>query len=170
MEALLGAEAGANFHSWAVWGSRKAGVTIRQEDLDQARRDGTAVGGFVGGLVGMGCGWLLSFPVLLLPAAALLGLGCGVAAGRYVISRSRRISAQLILGGNRTVLEDIGMQTVRFIRQFGSLQKIQSSDLELFLADIPAGRSGSPNLLRYAFTQYFEALTVLTPAEKQRAT
>src|SRR4029077_2990904 len=41
---VLGPDAGANFHSWAVWGSRKAGVTIRQEDLDQARRDGTAAG------------------------------------------------------------------------------------------------------------------------------
>jgi len=29
LERALGPGAGANFHSWAVWGSRKAGVTIR---------------------------------------------------------------------------------------------------------------------------------------------
>jgi hypothetical protein len=27
---VVGAEGGANFHTWAVWGSRKAGVTIRE--------------------------------------------------------------------------------------------------------------------------------------------
>ncbi len=33
----MGREGGPNFHTWAVWGSRKAGVTIRQEDLDKGR-------------------------------------------------------------------------------------------------------------------------------------
>jgi hypothetical protein len=37
----LGREGGPNFHSWAVWGSRKAGVTIRQEDLDSAINNAT---------------------------------------------------------------------------------------------------------------------------------
>jgi len=32
LQAVTGTDAGANFHTWAVWGSRKAGVTIRQED------------------------------------------------------------------------------------------------------------------------------------------
>ena len=55
---VLGPEAGANFHNWAVWGSRKAGVTIRQEDKDQASRDAAVVAGVVGALVGAGVGWL----------------------------------------------------------------------------------------------------------------
>ena len=55
-----GPDAGANFHSWAIWGSRKAGVTIRQEDKDQASRDATLVAGIVGAVVGVGVGWLLS--------------------------------------------------------------------------------------------------------------
>ncbi|HEX8658356.1 MAG TPA: hypothetical protein VF690_12510, partial [Hymenobacter sp.] len=70
LQAVLGEGAGANFHSWAVWGSRKAGVTIRQEDLDNARRDGSVVGGLVGGLVGIGCGWLLGWAPGWLPLAA----------------------------------------------------------------------------------------------------
>jgi len=41
LREVVGPEAGANFHSWAVWGSRKAGVTIRQEDKDQASRETT---------------------------------------------------------------------------------------------------------------------------------
>jgi hypothetical protein len=30
---VTGTDAGANFHSWAVWGSKKARVIVRQEDL-----------------------------------------------------------------------------------------------------------------------------------------
>ena len=42
LRRITGPDAGANFHSWAVWGSKKAGVTIRQEDLDQAKDDAMA--------------------------------------------------------------------------------------------------------------------------------
>jgi hypothetical protein len=49
---LTGTDAGANFHTWAVWGSRKAGVTIRQEDLGEALRNATVVAGIVGLIVG----------------------------------------------------------------------------------------------------------------------
>ncbi len=37
LRATLGADAGANFHTWAVWGSKKAGRTIRREDFTGAR-------------------------------------------------------------------------------------------------------------------------------------
>ena len=33
VRALLGPEAGANFHAWATWGSREAGTTIRMADV-----------------------------------------------------------------------------------------------------------------------------------------
>src|SRR5450755_704885 len=48
----LGRESGPNFHSWAVWGSRKAGVTIRQEDLDSAIGNATVTAGLVGSVAG----------------------------------------------------------------------------------------------------------------------
>ena len=35
LSEVTGHDAGANFHTWAVWGSKKAGVTIREEDLDE---------------------------------------------------------------------------------------------------------------------------------------
>jgi len=41
LAGALGREGGPNFHSWAVWGSRKAGVTIRQEDIDDAIHNAT---------------------------------------------------------------------------------------------------------------------------------
>jgi hypothetical protein len=164
LQQALGEGAGANFHSWAVWGSRKAGVTIRQEDLDQARRDGSVVGSLVGALVGGGCGWLLGWAPAWLPAAALLGAGCGLAAGRLIIRRSRQRSADLILAGNRTVLEDIGLQTARFVDWLAT-----PAPLADFLAELPAG-PGRHELLRQAFTHYFEARSAASVAEKQRAT
>ena len=54
LHAVTGTDAGANFHTWAVWGSRKAGVTIRQEDLTSAIRNATVVAGIVGLIVGLG--------------------------------------------------------------------------------------------------------------------
>jgi hypothetical protein len=33
----LGADTGANFHTWAVWGSKKAGTTIRHDDFSGVR-------------------------------------------------------------------------------------------------------------------------------------
>ena len=170
LEQVLGPAAGANFHSWAVWGSRKAGVTIRQEDLDQARRDGTVVGSIVGSLVGLGCGWLLSFPFVWQPAAALLGAVCGATTGRFIIRRSRRVSARLILAGNRTVLEDIGLESARFV---GLLQRGTPpgpAEIQAFLATLQPAPSSRHNLLRQAFSHYYQACQTADAAQKQEAT
>ncbi|MDO7846891.1 hypothetical protein Q5H92_11025 [Hymenobacter sp. M29] len=172
LQRALGPGAGANFHSWAVWGSRKAGVTIRQEDLDDARRDGTIVGGIVGALVGVGCGWLLRFPLWWEPGAAVLGAVCGIAVGRLIISHSRRRSASLVLAGNRTVLEDIGLQTVRFLRWLAQAAPSQPTDAAEFVAALQPGAVGQQNqeLLRQAFAQYYRARIAKSMAEREQAT
>src|SRR5580704_11369632 len=59
----LGRESGPNFHSWAVWGSRKAGVTIRQEDLESAIRNATVAAGIVGSVIGPVTGVLVGHSV-----------------------------------------------------------------------------------------------------------
>ncbi len=169
LQRTLGAGAGANFHSWAVWGSRKAGVTIRQEDLDQARRDGSVVGGCVGAVVGWGCGWLLGWATHWLPGAALLGAGCGLAVGRLIIRHSRQRSAELILAGNRTVLEDIGLQTARFVEWLVQIPAAPTTELADFLAGLPSEPPQS-TLLRRAFAHYFEAYQAKDAAAKQEAT
>lgn len=169
LRQVLGVEVGANFHSWAVWGSRKAGVTIRQEDLDDARRDGTVVGGIVGFLVGLALGWALAgYSWWLIPAIGLLGLACGALAGRAIITRSRRLAARLILEGNRTVLADIGLQTARFIEAFHDQKHEDSARLEALLAEMRPGRTeeGGQQLLRDAFRHYYRARYL--PVMKQR--
>ncbi len=117
----LGREGGPNFHSWAVWGSRKAGVTIRQEDLDSAIGNATLTAGVVGSVIGAATGvltghwlgWMSDY------VTAVIGAGIGTLtggwAGRQLAVWSRAKAAKLILRGNRIVLQDIGAQSVRFL-------------------------------------------------------
>ena len=117
----LGREGGPNFHTWAVWGSRKAGYTIRQEDLDTAIRNATLTAGAVGCLIGdrgrVFAGRLLHWTSDSLAAAlgAAIGTLTGGWAGRQLAIWSRRKAARLMLAGNQTVLQDIGEQSARFL-------------------------------------------------------
>jgi hypothetical protein len=117
----MGRDGGPNFHSWAVWGSRKAGVTIRQEDLEGAIDNAMKTAGVVGGVVGAATGlfarrWLGSMPNY---AATTLGIGLGTFTGgwtgRQIAVWSRAKAARLILEGNQTVIQDIGAQSARFL-------------------------------------------------------
>jgi hypothetical protein len=75
MREVLEAEAGANFHTWAVWGSRKAGVTIRHEGLDRALREVTILALCAGLLTGFLLGLALSPWLPGWVAPALLAVG-----------------------------------------------------------------------------------------------
>lgn len=85
----MGRNGGPNFHSWAVWGSRRAGVTIRQEDLDDAIANATKAGGFVGGAVGAGAGLLVRRWLPRMPNSVATGLGAAIGAlsGGWTASR-----------------------------------------------------------------------------------
>src|ERR1051325_3271106 len=91
----MGRDGGPNFHSWAVWGSLKAGVTIRQEDLDSAINNATMTAGIVGSVVGAAMGilaghWLLWAPNYLTAATgAGIGTFTGGWAGRQIAIWSR---------------------------------------------------------------------------------
>jgi hypothetical protein len=174
LQQLLGVDAGANFHSWAVWGSRKAGVTIRQEDLDEARRDGTVAGAVVGCLVGLALGWLMLNRVhwLIFPGLGLFGGLCGALTGCLIIVRSRQVSSRLILEGNRTVLEDIGLQTARFLCCFHAQCAPDHESLANFLAGLRPGdtSTGGQELLRRAFVQYYAARFASDSKAKQEST
>ncbi|HWL10504.1 MAG TPA: hypothetical protein VNQ76_19015 [Planctomicrobium sp.] len=170
MRDVLGEDAGANFHTWAVWGSRKAGVTIRQEDRDQARRDGTVVGSVVGGLIGLFLGAFLyggsSWSAVL--AWGLFGGCCGGLTGRLIVHRSRQVASQLILHGNQTVLDDIGRQSARFIVTFRDAKEADPRQLERFLAGLRSGGSEADgqDLLRQSFSLYWQAKYTSDPKKK----
>ncbi len=117
----LGRDGGPNFHSWAVWGSRKAGTTIRQEDLGSAINNAFLVAGIVGTLIGAAAGlcagrilgWTPDYVTTAI--GACIGLLTGRWAGRQLAIWSRGKAAKLILQGNQIVLQDIGEQSARFL-------------------------------------------------------
>lgn len=163
--SVTGVDAGANFHTWAVWGSRKAGVTIRQEDLDTALRDATVVAGICGFIVGLAVSWisislwLTNLHWIVVPLSALFGMFCGAMTGRQIAKYSRHEASRLILEGNRIVLEDIGMQTARFVALFHDKAEEDSKALQDFLSGLRLGETadGGQDLLRRAFTNYYIA-------------
>jgi hypothetical protein len=165
-EALADAlerEGGPNFHSWAVWGSRKAGVTIRQEDLDSAIRNATTTSIFVGSFIGVGMGvfagrWLHWSPDYLTAAiGAAAGAMTGGWTGRRIAIWSRARAAELILLGNRIVLRDIGEQSARFLELLESGATCKGR--EEFFAGLRSGATEEhgQDRLAAAFRSYLAA-------------
>lgn len=151
LSAFTGAESGANFHTWAVWGSKKAGKTIRREDIPHLELLVAPLGAVAGALAArpltrsIGAG-----------AIAATG-GAAVAAGvaRWFLAGA----ARRILTGNVTVLDDIGRATARFLAAFGDDSGPDPERLSAFLSTLRPGptATGGQDLLRLAFTQYYSA-------------
>lgn len=157
LHAVLGSDSGANFHTWATWGSKKAGRTIRQEEASYLNALAPLIGGCLG-LLAMAALPLQSGAAGLFACAggALLG-----ALGLHTLIRRRRDHAsRMILGGNITVLDDIGRQTARFVSTFQGHPDPDPRRLADFLAFLRPGpsESGGQDLLRKAFTHYYHAM------------
>ena len=137
----VGADAGANFHAWAVWGSKKAGQTIRRKDIL--------------GLDALGYALRLAFPKR----------GPG-----GVIDNLLTLSSRQICLGNKLVLEDIGRQTARFLDELGDLMQPAQAELERFLRGLEPGPpcAGGQDLLRSAFTSYYRAKFEHDPERKHQ--
>lgn len=159
----LGREGGPNFHSWAVWGSRKAGVTIRQEDLDSAIGNATATAGIVGTAVGAMTGLLICRWLRWSPRALAAGVGASIGAvtggwtGKQLALWSRSKAAKLILEGNQVVLQDIGVQSARFLELLENGASVE--DRRSFFAGLRAGatKKGGQARLAAAFQHYLDA-------------
>src|SRR5262249_17924819 len=78
--------------------------------------------------------------------------------------------SELMLVGNRIVLEDMGGQTARFVTWFHS-GTADPEGFAQFLEGFRPGKTedGGQDLLRRAFTQYYRAALADDPAEKQQA-
>jgi hypothetical protein len=169
LQEFTGKEAGPNFHSWAVWGSKKAGVTIRQEDLDDALKNATNVSGISGFVVGLVVAaiviWLFLdvstlLIILLVLIGGIIGAFCGALVGRAIARYSRSEAARLILEGNQTVLEDIGSKTAKFLN---------TENFDEFYAGFANGKTADSgqNLLREAFKAYTKAANADDVKEKR---
>jgi hypothetical protein len=150
-----GAGSGANFHTWAVWGSKTAGRTIRREDLPFPPRIGVAVGLVVDA----------GSAVALMRRRVSRRAGLSIAAGGSVAALTAwaaddlvRRAAGGIFGGNATVLGDIGRQTARFVSALADDDGAETR-VTTFLAGLRPGDavSGGQELLRGAYRHYFDA-------------
>ena len=163
LRATIGPGGGANFHTWATWGSKKAGTTIRQEDVPYLPTLARWAGGGLGLLGG----------AAMAPRgrdaarfAAPLGLLLG-GWGAEALTRQRLAQAgRLILRGNIIVIDDIGRQTARFVSTFHGHPAPDAPRLAGFLGALRPGptAAGGQDLLRYAFTHYDQSRHTCDPA------
>ena len=176
LENAMGREGGPNFHSWAVWGSRKAGVTIRQEDLGSAIVNATwtagIVGALIGGAVGVLAGRLLHWSPDVMTAAIGIFFGSvtGALTGRRLAIWSRAKAARLILSGNQIVLRDIGEQSAKFLELLESGASTERR--ELFFSEMRPGSTEEhgQDRLAGAFRSYLKAFDSADMEEKREAT
>lgn len=154
---VTGPNSGANFHTWAVWGSKKAGQTIRREDVPFLPRAGSGVGAALGagGAVALARGGARRRRA---GSAVVAGAAGGLALNRASSGLLTRAAGR-IFGGNMTVLTDIGRQTARFVSTFADPAQREPERLEGFLAELHPGPAvaGGQDLLRGAYRHYFDA-------------
>jgi hypothetical protein len=149
----IGPESGANFHTWAVWGSKKAGRTIRRQDIPVLPVAATAAGV----AVGAGAGAFAATrtrrgrPAVVAGAAA-----AGALAARHQVRRGLDVAAEQILGGNKTELADIGRVTARFMDAFPPGDPPAPEAVRDFVGTLEPGTSATDgqDLLKLAFTNY----------------
>jgi hypothetical protein len=171
----LGRDGGPNFHTWAVWGSRKAGVTIRQEDLESAVGNAIATAGVIGSSIGAAAGiltrhWLGFGPDYLAAAAgASVGALIGGWTGKQLAIWSRGKASKLVLEGNRIVIRDIGSQSARFLELLETGATSEARDI--FFAGLRPGptESRGQDRLAKAFHSYLAGFELTDPASKREA-
>ena len=134
---------GPNFHTWAVWGSSKAGETIRGGGNERAEWEVPLAVAVVGGLVGLLVAWPL----------AAVGVVFGWLLARILIAVGTRQAARLVLAGNRLVLADIGRVSARYLALFRFDRHHDARKLADFLGSLPDDQE----LLRRAFACYHRA-------------
>jgi hypothetical protein len=148
LSSVLGPGSGANFHTWAVWGSREAGRTIEQRDIPGLRSRVAVLGAALGGVVGS-AGFGVGAGIV---AALIVGGLAAVVAHRELVQARRAISH-----GNRIVLDEIGGVTARFVVECAPGGG--PGQLETFLGTLRPGATaaGGQDLLRGAFAAYHHA-------------
>lgn len=151
---ITGGASGANFHTWAVWGSKKAGQTIRQEELPILKSAGWVLATVLGASVASSRRSARSRAFSSLAAGSAAAAALQLTA-HVMTDRARRE----IFGGNVTVLTDIGRQTGRFVSAFLRPQDRCAERLEEFLAELRPGHvtDGGEDLLAGAYRHYYLA-------------
>jgi hypothetical protein len=167
LSATIGPGSGANFHTWAVWGSWKAGTTIRQQDIPGLRLGTMSLGSLLGAALAGVWRPARGYPRPVGVAAALGGM----LAASLVTNRLLNRASRQVLEGNRLVLEDIGDVTARYLSTMGPLHTPNAEALAAFLATLRPGSTdqGGQDLLRKAFANYDTARWETHPDRRQES-
>ncbi len=166
LTGIIGAEAGPTYHGWAVWASRRAGRTIREEDARWTLAAAPAAGAAVAAAAAR-CLLPRRARRAGVPAAGLLG----ALAGRQAAARAMSRAGASILAGNKTVIDDLGRQSARFVCAFIRPEDRTPEGLAAFLAELSTAPSsqGGQDLLRDAYHQYFNAAAETDPDRRDEA-
>jgi hypothetical protein len=158
LDAVLGPGSGANFHTWAVWGSREAGRTIERRDIPGLRWRVALLGAAIGAILGF---LLLGVVGGLVASFTFAGFATLVA--QRELAQARRA----ISHGNRIVLDEIGGVTARFV---ASCAGGGAGRFEAFLDTLRPGAtsSGGQDLLRGAFAAYHRARDEPDPSRRHQ--
>ena len=171
MTKVIGAEAGPTYHAWAVWASLRAGRTIRKEDT-QWTLVAAPLGGFAtSALTGFAAlGRRRDAPSARRAGALVAGLLGGLV-GWWTADRASSRTSAAILAGNKTVIDDLGRQSARFVCAFAREQDRTPEGLEAFLAKLSTKPSsqGGQSLLRDAYRQFFNAAGEADPDRRDEA-
>lgn len=155
LRAVTGSDTGANFHTWAVWGSKKAGRTIRQQDVPHLVPALAVIGAGTGALAMQVVGRRRPGRAVRAGLAAAMAGTAAAAVTRHQLSDASR----RILDGNITVLDDIGRASARFVAAFLERPEPDEDRMTAFLSTLRPGPTadGGQDLLERAFTHYFRA-------------
>jgi hypothetical protein len=158
---VIGGRSGANFHTWAVWGSHKAGRTIRGEDLPWLPAAAGVGGATAGAALAATAGTLAGAPRPVRAAASAAGGLIGGLGTRQAVMGAIRRASDLVLGGNITVLDDIGRTTARFVSRMWDPARRTPEAMDAFVAELRPGHpsQGGQDFLGQAFRSYFIAGT-----------
>lgn len=150
LDRRLGPDAGANFHTWAVWGSREAATTIGRNDVSGLTARVGGIAGAAGALLGA---------VLAGPGGGACGALLGAAAGAAFTRRALDRARYHVAHGNRIVVDEIGGVTARFVTAFANDTEPDADHLSNFLAWLRPGptAAGGQDELARAFTAYHRA-------------
>ncbi|HEY2258610.1 MAG TPA: hypothetical protein VGH45_02790 [Solirubrobacteraceae bacterium] len=157
LHRVTGTDSGANFHTWAVWGSRTAGRTIRREELPVSQH-ATALTAAILATAGA-----IAITRQGNRGRCLGGAAMAAAAATCLTNKGLTRASAAIFGGNATVLDDIGRQTARFVATAND-----PAEFEQFLAQLRSGPAidRGQDLLRGAYRHYHRASQATDPDQR----
>ena len=164
---ITGPTSGANFHTWAVWGSKKAGHTIRREELPIL----TSVAWALGTMLGASTSAAISrIRPRRRPLSSIAVGSAAVATLQLTVCTLADRARREIFGGNVTVLTDIGRQTGRFVSTFLRPSDRTEERVKEFLAQLRPGHitNGGQDLLIGAYRNYYLAAGEKDPRRRDQ--